>query len=88
MRPFGTPGLSAPGTDTLDAVTRAATPAIAALIAAGVAHEVLTYHHDARAQSYGEEAVAALAGPSALATVLLFSSNSTMSFGVTMPGGR
>lgn len=43
-------------------MTRAATPAIAALIAAGVAHEVLTYHHDARAESYGEEAVAALAG--------------------------
>jgi Cys-tRNA(Pro)/Cys-tRNA(Cys) deacylase len=42
-------------------VTRAATPAIAALIAAGVSHEVLTYHHDARAESYGEEAVAALA---------------------------
>ncbi len=43
-------------------MTRAATPAIAALIAAGAAHEVLTYHHDARAESYGEEAVAALAG--------------------------
>lgn len=42
-------------------MTRAATPAIAALIAAGVPHEVLTYHHDARAESYGEEAVAALA---------------------------
>ncbi len=43
-------------------MTRAATPAIAALVAAGVPHEVLTYHHDARAESYGEEAVAALAG--------------------------
>ncbi len=42
-------------------MTRAATPAIAALITAGVTHEVLTYHHDARSQSYGEEAVAALA---------------------------
>ena len=43
-------------------MTGSATPAIAALIAAGVAHEVLTYHHDARAESYGDEAVAALAG--------------------------
>lgn len=43
-------------------MTRAATPAIAALVAAGVPHEVLTYHHDARAESYGQEAVAALAG--------------------------
>lgn len=42
-------------------MSRAATPAIAALIAAGVPHEVLTYHHDARAESFGEEAVAALA---------------------------
>lgn len=49
------------GFTTLLSVTRAATPAIAALIAAGVPHEVLTYHHDARAESYGEEAVAALA---------------------------
>lgn len=39
----------------------AATPAIAALVAAAVPHEVLTYHHDARAESFGEEAVAALA---------------------------
>ena len=42
-------------------MTRAATPAIAALIKAEVPHEVLTYHHDARAESYGEEAVEALA---------------------------
>ena len=41
---------------------RSATPAIAALVAAGVPHEVLTYTHDARAESFGEEAVAALAG--------------------------
>lgn len=42
-------------------MTRAATPAIAALVAAGAAHEVLRYHHDQRSDSYGEEAVAALA---------------------------
>lgn len=40
----------------------AATPAIAALIAAGVDHEVLRYHHDPRSESFGDEAVAALAG--------------------------
>ncbi|KUH96670.1 aminoacyl-tRNA deacylase [Mycolicibacterium acapulense] len=40
-------------------MARAATPAIAALVAAGVAHEVLRYRHDPR-QPFGEEAVAAL----------------------------
>ena len=43
-------------------MSRAATPALAALIAADVPHQVLAYQHDARAESYGEEAVAALAG--------------------------
>lgn len=42
-------------------VARAATPAIAALVAAGVPHEVLKYEHDPRAESFGEEAVAELA---------------------------
>jgi Cys-tRNA(Pro)/Cys-tRNA(Cys) deacylase len=42
-------------------VARAATPAIAALVAAGTAHRVLQYHHDPRAQSFGDEAVDALA---------------------------
>jgi Cys-tRNA(Pro)/Cys-tRNA(Cys) deacylase len=41
-------------------VSRAATPAIAALVAAGVAHEVLQYHHDPRTEAFGEEAVAEL----------------------------
>lgn len=40
---------------------RAATPAIAALQAAGVAHEVLRYRHDPRHPSFGAEAVEALA---------------------------
>ncbi len=39
----------------------AATPAIAALVAAGVPHEVLRYHHDPRAESFGDEAAAELA---------------------------
>ncbi|HEX5144911.1 MAG TPA: Cys-tRNA(Pro) deacylase [Mycobacterium sp.] len=40
---------------------RAATPAISSLTAAGVTHEVLSYHHDPRTQAYGEEAAAELA---------------------------
>ncbi|MGO4442709.1 YbaK/EbsC family protein [Mycobacterium sp. 2YAF39] len=42
-------------------MVRAATPAIAALVAAGAAHEVLQYHHDPRNDSFGEEAAEALA---------------------------
>jgi len=44
-----------------EAVARAATPAIAALVAANVPHEVLSYHHDPRNDAFGDEAVAALA---------------------------
>lgn len=47
-------------------VARAATPAIAALVAAGVPHEVLQYTHDPRNDSFGEEAVSALAGADGL----------------------
>jgi Cys-tRNA(Pro)/Cys-tRNA(Cys) deacylase len=42
-------------------VGRAATPAIAALVAAHEPHEVLHYHHDPRNEAYGDEAVAELA---------------------------
>ena len=42
-------------------MARAATPAIAALVAAGAPHAVVQYPHDPRAESFGEEAVAALA---------------------------
>ena len=48
-------------------MARAATPAIAALIAGGIPHEVLRYTHDPRAESFGEEAVAALASAHGLA---------------------
>jgi Cys-tRNA(Pro)/Cys-tRNA(Cys) deacylase len=41
-------------------VARAATPAIAALLAADVPHDVLRYRHDPRQESFGEEAVAEL----------------------------
>ena len=42
-------------------VVRAATPAIAALLAAEVPHEVIQYHHDPRNESFGEEAAEELA---------------------------
>lgn len=38
----------------------AATPAIAALERAGIAHEVHSYHHDPRTEDYGGEAVEAM----------------------------
>ncbi|WP_165762693.1 YbaK/EbsC family protein [Mycolicibacterium vulneris] len=41
-------------------MTVAATPGIAALAKAGVPHEVLTFDHDRREQSFGAEAVRAL----------------------------
>ena len=44
-----------------DRVAQAATPAIAALLAANVPHDVLSYDHDPRSASYGDEAVTALA---------------------------
>jgi Cys-tRNA(Pro)/Cys-tRNA(Cys) deacylase len=42
-------------------VARAATPAITALLAAEIPHEVLRYHHDPLNESFGEEAVNELA---------------------------
>jgi Cys-tRNA(Pro)/Cys-tRNA(Cys) deacylase len=44
-----------------DPVARAATPAIAALLAAKIPHQVLQYHHDPRSESFGEEAAQELA---------------------------
>ncbi|MCV7227103.1 aminoacyl-tRNA deacylase [Mycolicibacterium komossense] len=41
-------------------MARAATPAIAALVAANIPHTVLQYEHDPRNQAYGAEAVAEL----------------------------
>ncbi len=43
-------------------MARAATPAITALLAADIPHEVLRYRHDPQNESFGEEAVAELAG--------------------------
>ena len=43
-------------------MARAATPAITALLAAEVPHEVLRYHHDPQNESFGDEAVTELAG--------------------------
>ena len=42
-------------------MARAATPAIAALLTAEIAHRVLQYQHDPRNESFGEEAVEELA---------------------------
>jgi Cys-tRNA(Pro)/Cys-tRNA(Cys) deacylase len=53
-------------------VSRAATPAIAALVAAGVDHEVLHYDHDPRAASYGDEAVAELAARTGVVAEQIF----------------
>ncbi|OBI36860.1 aminoacyl-tRNA deacylase [Mycobacterium sp. E1386] len=41
-------------------MARAATPALAALTKAGVPHEVVTFDHDRRERSFGDEAVHAL----------------------------
>jgi Cys-tRNA(Pro)/Cys-tRNA(Cys) deacylase len=53
-------------------VPRAATPAIAALLAAGVAHEVVQYHHDPRADSFGAEAAEQLAHSHGVAAAQVF----------------
>ena len=53
-------------------MARGATPAIAALVAAGVPHEVLAYHHDPRSESYGNEAVAELAAAAGVAAEQIF----------------
>ncbi|AQT81220.1 aminoacyl-tRNA deacylase [Mycolicibacterium litorale] len=67
-------------------MTRAATPAIAALLAAGVQHEVLRYDHDPRADSFGDEAVAALAGeglmPEQIFKTLVIAAGSTLAVAV------
>jgi Cys-tRNA(Pro)/Cys-tRNA(Cys) deacylase len=42
-------------------VAGAATPAIKALLIAGIPHDVLRYHHDPQNESFGEEAVNELA---------------------------
>lgn len=42
-------------------VARAATPAIAALVAAGAPHTVLAFRHDPRTEAFGDEAVDELA---------------------------
>lgn len=53
-------------------MARAATPAIAALLAGGVSHEVLRYDHDPRAESFGAEAVEHLAAAHGLAPEQIF----------------
>ena len=50
----------------------AATPAIAALIAAGVPHEVVKYGHDPRQHSFGAEAVHALTAAGGIAAEQIY----------------
>ncbi|OBH76183.1 aminoacyl-tRNA deacylase [Mycobacterium mantenii] len=50
----------AAGHDRRKKATGAATPGIAALVKAGVPHQVLTFEHDRREQSFGADAVRAL----------------------------
>ena len=50
----------------------AATPAIAALVAAKVPHQVLRYTHDPRAESFGKEAVEQLAAAEGLSAEQFF----------------
>ena len=47
-------------------MARAATPAIAALVAANIPHSVLQYDRDPRNQAYGAEAVAELSAAAAV----------------------
>jgi Cys-tRNA(Pro)/Cys-tRNA(Cys) deacylase len=53
-------------------VASAATPAIAALVAAGVPHQVLRYHHDPRAESFGDEAANELAATAGVVAQQVF----------------
>jgi len=53
-------------------VARAATPAIAALVKAGVPHQIVKYGHDAGERSFGAEAVAALAKSGGIAPGQIF----------------
>ncbi|MGW5316423.1 Cys-tRNA(Pro) deacylase [Nocardia thailandica] len=50
----------------------ASTPAIKALTTAGIAHRVHSYAHDPRAESYGTEAIDALAGTLGVAAGQIF----------------
>jgi Cys-tRNA(Pro)/Cys-tRNA(Cys) deacylase len=53
-------------------VASAATPAIAALVAAAIPHEVLRYHHDPRAESFGDEAADELAATAGVVAQQVF----------------
>lgn len=53
-------------------MARAATPGIAALVEAGVPHEVVKFEHDPRESSFGVEAVRALGGAGTIAPEQVF----------------
>jgi Cys-tRNA(Pro)/Cys-tRNA(Cys) deacylase len=53
-------------------VPHAATPAVAALLAAGVPHEVVKFEYDPRDRSFGDQAVEALTHTEGLAPGQIF----------------
>ncbi|MCF6385407.1 Cys-tRNA(Pro) deacylase [Mycobacterium sp. MBM] len=53
-------------------MARAATPAIAAVLADGADHKILRYRHDPRAASFGDEAVTELAAAHGLDPAQIF----------------
>jgi Cys-tRNA(Pro)/Cys-tRNA(Cys) deacylase len=53
-------------------VAAVATPALAALLAAGVPHEVVKYSHDSRERSFGVEAVQALTAAGGIAAEQIY----------------
>ena len=59
-----------------------ATPGIAALVKAGVRHEVLTFDHDRREQSFGAEAVKALTEAAGIESGQVYKT-----LIITVPGG-
>ena len=63
----GTARLRGTGHDPKKSVARAATRAIAALVKAGVPHEVVKFDHDPRATAFGAEAIDALTKEGAIA---------------------
>ncbi|ORV56182.1 aminoacyl-tRNA deacylase [Mycobacterium europaeum] len=63
-------------------MARAATPALAALTKAGVPHQVVTFDHDPRERSFGDEAVHALTTERGIAAEQIYKT-----LVIAIPGG-
>ncbi|WP_322859682.1 YbaK/EbsC family protein [Mycobacterium europaeum] len=63
-------------------MARAATPALAALTKAGVPHQVVTFDHDPRQRSFGDEAVHALTTERGIAAEQIYKT-----LVIAIPGG-